>query len=51
MSIVNDLEQELSGNVDLNNTTLLIVAATIYCHEENYEAALRVLNQSETLEW
>jgi len=44
------LEQELSGSVDLDNTALLIVAAAIYSHEDNYEAALRVLNQSESLE-
>ncbi|MCL4128654.1 UNVERIFIED_CONTAM: hypothetical protein GTU68_058878 [Idotea baltica] len=50
MAVVNDLEQELSGSVDLNNSTLLIVAATIYAHEENYEAALRALNQSDVLE-
>ena len=45
--IANELEQKLisgSGNVDAGNTTLLIVAATIFCHEGNYEAALRVLH-------
>lgn len=49
-SVVNELESELSGSVDLTNTALLVVAATIYCHEDNYEAALRVLNQSDALE-
>lgn len=48
--MVNELESELSGSVDLTNTALLVVAATIYCHEDNYEAALRVLNQSDALE-
>jgi len=50
VTIVNDLEAQLSGNVDMANTALLIVAATIYCHEDNYEAALRVLSQSDALE-
>ncbi|KAK7016429.1 hypothetical protein SK128_021086 [Halocaridina rubra] len=49
-SVVNELESQLSGSVDLTNTALLVVAATIYCHEDNYEAALRVLNQSDALE-
>lgn len=49
--MVSELEAQLSGNVDLSNTALLVVAATIYCHEENYEGALRVLNQSDALEW
>ncbi|XP_063598109.1 coatomer subunit epsilon-like [Penaeus indicus] len=50
VTIVNDLESQLSGNVDLSNTALLIVAATIYCHEDNYEGALRALSQSDALE-
>ncbi|XP_071532229.1 coatomer subunit epsilon [Panulirus ornatus] len=49
-TLVNELESQLSGNVDLTNTAMLVVAATIYCQEENYEASLRVLNQSDALE-
>ncbi|XP_076037772.1 coatomer subunit epsilon [Oratosquilla oratoria] len=49
-SVVSELETQLGGSVDLNNTALLVVAATIYCHEDNYEGALRVLNQSDALE-
>lgn len=47
--ISTELEQKLisgTGNVDASNTTLLIVAATIFCHEANYEAALRVLHSA-----
>jgi len=47
--IASELEQKLisgTGNVDAGNTTLLIVAATIFCHETNYEAALRVLHSA-----
>ncbi|XP_066938748.1 coatomer subunit epsilon [Macrobrachium rosenbergii] len=49
-SVVNELEAQLSKSVDLTNIALLVVAATIYSHEDNYEAALRVLNQSDALE-
>merc|ERR1711970_306286 len=49
-AVVDELESLLGGSVDLSNTALLIVAGTIYCHEENYEAALRALNQSDALE-
>ncbi|XP_064117044.1 coatomer subunit epsilon-like [Macrobrachium nipponense] len=49
-NVVNELEAQLSKSVDLTNIALLVVAATIYSHEDNYEAALRVLNQSDALE-
>lgn len=52
-SIVSELEQELlsgSGNVDLSNPTLLIVAGTIFLQEGNHESALRVLHASDHLE-
>ncbi|KAJ8898363.1 hypothetical protein PR048_003723 [Dryococelus australis] len=49
-SIVSKLEQQTSGNVDVGNHTFLIVAATIYYHEGNFESALRILNQAEHLE-
>ena len=40
----------MSGNMDLSNTTLLVVAASIFIHECNFEAALRVLHSSDHLE-
>lgn len=47
--VINQLEQRLSGpNAD--NDTLVLVGATIYVHEQNYEAAYRVLHNSESLE-
>ena len=49
-SLVTDLEAQMSGSVDMNNTTLLIVSATIFYREANYEAALRVLHASDHLE-
>ncbi|CAG2060865.1 unnamed protein product, partial [Timema podura] len=50
-TIVSKLDQQASGNVDVNNYTSIIVTATIYYHEGNFEAALRILNQADYLEW
>lgn len=49
-TIVAQLEQQLSGNVDIENDTLILVAATIYSLEQNYEAAFKILHTSESLE-
>ena len=49
--MITELETELNSSALSDNVTLLIAAATIYSHEDNYEAALRVLNQSDALEW
>lgn len=49
-ALVAELEAEMSGNVDVTNTTLLLVAATIFFQEGNYEAALRVVHPSDHLE-
>ena len=51
MEIVNRLNETTSGNVDVSNQTFLIVAATIYYHEANYEAVLRILHHADNLEW
>lgn len=34
----------------MSNTTLILVAAIIFCHENNLEGALRVLHSSDHLE-
>jgi len=44
------LEEKLSGNVDVEDKTLPLMGASIYYHESNYEAALRTLHSSESLE-
>lgn len=49
-SILLSLESQMSGNVDLSNSTFLLMAASIYFHEQNTDAALRALRQSESLE-
>ncbi|KAF5305528.1 hypothetical protein FQA39_LY01619 [Lamprigera yunnana] len=46
--IIDQMEQKLASSVD--NDTLVLVAATIYIHELNYEAAYKVLHTSQTLE-
>jgi coatomer subunit epsilon len=51
VEIVNRLNETTSGNVDVSNQTFLIVAATIYYHEANYEAVLRILHHADSLEW
>ncbi|XP_011436400.2 coatomer subunit epsilon [Magallana gigas] len=49
-SIVRDLDQKMSGSVDVSNSTFLVMAASIYNHEQNSDAALRALHQSDALE-
>jgi len=48
--IVSDLDAKMSGNVDISNNVLLIVAATIYLHVGQAESALKVLHPSDHLE-
>lgn len=47
--IIQQLEQKLESSVQ-DNDILVLVAATIYMHELNYEAAYKILHTSETLE-
>ena len=49
-ALLQSLDQKLSGNVDVENITLPLMAASIYYHEGNYDAALRVLHSTESLE-
>jgi len=49
--LVSSLDAEVtSGSLDASNTTLLVVAATVLCAENNLESALRVLHASDELE-
>merc|ERR1712117_439222 len=49
--LVSSLDAEVtSGSLDVSNTTLLVVAATVLCAENNLESALRVLHASDELE-
>ncbi|CAI5639524.1 unnamed protein product [Oreochromis niloticus] len=49
--IVADLDKKMAKSVDAANTTFLLMAASIYYHEMNTDAALRTLHQGESLEW
>ncbi|KAG6457651.1 hypothetical protein O3G_MSEX010412 [Manduca sexta] len=49
-AIVADIDARVAKGIELTNEIFLIVAATIYYHEDNYEAALKILHNAETLE-
>lgn len=49
-AILRDVESKLTSGVDASNDTFLIMAASMYYHEQNFDAALRYLNQSDSLE-
>lgn len=49
-AIVASLDEQMSGSVDVSNHTFVVVAAAIYTHERNYDAALRILHQDDSLE-
>ncbi|XP_011408997.1 PREDICTED: coatomer subunit epsilon-like, partial [Amphimedon queenslandica] len=48
--VVSDLDKTVNSGVDADNDTFVIVAASIYLLEENFDSALRCLNQSDSLE-
>lgn len=45
-----ELDREMSRSVDVTNTTFLLMAASIYFHDQNPDAALRTLHQGDSLE-
>ncbi|XP_028026559.1 coatomer subunit epsilon [Bombyx mandarina] len=49
-AIVADIDARVAKGTELSNEIFLIVAATIYYHEDNYEAALKILHNAESLE-
>ncbi|XP_045501066.1 coatomer subunit epsilon [Colias croceus] len=49
-AIVADVDARVAKGTELANDIFLIVAATIYYHEDNYEAALKILHGAESLE-
>ena len=40
----------MNAGVDADNDTFLLMAASIFHHEQNFDSALRCLNQAESLE-
>jgi len=49
-AIVAELDKKMAKSMDAANTTFLLMAASIYYHENNTDAALRSLHQGESLE-
>nr|XP_032824382.1 coatomer subunit epsilon [Petromyzon marinus] len=48
--VLNELERKMAGSVDVSNANFLLMAASVYIHEGNTDAALRTLHQSDKLE-
>lgn len=48
--LVAELDKKVSGSFDAGLTTFVLMAANIYYLEGNFEAALKLLHQSEDLE-
>ncbi|XP_047506201.1 coatomer subunit epsilon [Pieris napi] len=49
-AVVSDIDARVAKGTELSNDIFIIVAATIYYHEDNYEAALKILHGAESLE-
>uniref|UniRef100_A0A8C5QKU2 Coatomer subunit epsilon n=1 Tax=Leptobrachium leishanense TaxID=445787 RepID=A0A8C5QKU2_9ANUR len=49
-AIVSELDKKMSKSVDVANTTFLLMAASIYFHDGNTDAALRALHQGDSIE-
>lgn len=48
--ILSELEVKMSSNVDLSDSVFFLMAGSILFHENNLDAALRTLHQSDALE-
>lgn len=49
-ALLRDLDSKVNAGVDADNDTFLIMAASVFYHEQNFDSALRCLNQAESLE-
>ena len=49
-AVIKKVETKLTAGVDVSNDVFLIMAASIYYLEMQYDQTLRVLNQSDSLE-
>ncbi|XP_032902865.1 coatomer subunit epsilon [Amblyraja radiata] len=47
---ISELDKKMAKNVDVSNITFLLMASSIFLHEQNTDAALRTLHQGESLE-
>ncbi|XP_060038377.1 coatomer subunit epsilon isoform X2 [Erinaceus europaeus] len=49
-AIVAELDREMGRSVDVSNSTFLLMAASVYLHHQNPDAALRALHPGDSLE-
>ncbi|KAJ7308447.1 hypothetical protein JRQ81_008996, partial [Phrynocephalus forsythii] len=49
-TIVAEMDKRMSKSVDGTNTTFLLMAASVYFHDQNPDAALRALHQGDSVE-
>lgn len=49
-SIVSSIDKKLTSGMEANNDTFILMAASIYLHQQQYDSCLRVLNQSDSIE-
>ncbi|XP_077187750.1 coatomer subunit epsilon [Paroedura picta] len=49
-AIVAELDKKMAKSMDISNRTFLLMAASVYFHEQNPDAALRALHQGDSLE-
>lgn len=49
-ALLKEIESKLTSGVDASNDMFILMAASVFYHEQNFDSALRCLNQSESLE-
>lgn len=49
-ALLRELDSKVNAGVDADNDTFLLMAASVFYHQQNFDSALRCLNQAESLE-
>ena len=49
-ALLKEVESKLTSGVDASNDMFILMAASVFYHEQNFDSALRCLNQSDSLE-
>uniref|UniRef100_A0A670K7R8 Coatomer subunit epsilon n=1 Tax=Podarcis muralis TaxID=64176 RepID=A0A670K7R8_PODMU len=49
-AIVAELDKKMAKSIDVTHNTFLLMAASVYFHDQNLDAALRTLHQGDSLE-
>lgn len=47
---MSDTDSKVAAGIDVENVTFIHMAALIYMHEQNFDAALRLLHQSDDIQ-